>query len=97
LGFVKTRIGNPFLVRHADVFNMFHIYRLPHSIVRLVALRMASQLAREKTLVIVIMDPFFMLESIVSSADNTLVEKYIVEFLVPNHDKDTVLIPYFPE
>jgi hypothetical protein len=97
-GFIDTGIGNPFLVRHADVFNMFHLGKLPHSSVCLVALGMASQLAREKTPVVAIMDPFFMLESIMSSeGEDALVEKYIEDFLVDNHDKETMLIPYFVE
>jgi hypothetical protein len=97
LGFIDTGIGNPFLLRNADVFSMFHLRKLHHSIVLLVALGIASQLAREKTLVITIMDPFFMLESIVSSDDCALVEKYIEDSLVANLEKDTVLIPYFLE
>jgi hypothetical protein len=42
LGFIYIGIGSPFLVRHADVFNKFHLRKLHHSIVRLVALGMAS-------------------------------------------------------
>jgi hypothetical protein len=88
LGFIDRGLMSPFLVRHADVFNMFHLRKLPHSIVPLMALGMAPQLAREKNPVVVIIDPFFMLESIVhSQGDDALVEKYIEDFLVDKHDK----------
>jgi hypothetical protein len=43
------------------------------------------------------MDPFFMLERIVFSNDDASVEKYIEDFLLANHEKETVLIPYFSE
>jgi hypothetical protein len=97
LGFIDIGIGSPFLVRHAYIFNMFNLRKLHHSIVHLVALGMASQLARQKTPVVAIMDPFFMHESIVSSDNGALVEKYIEDFLMDNHEKETMLIHYFPE
>jgi hypothetical protein len=98
LGFIDTGLKSPFLVRHADIFNMFHLRHLPHSIIPLMALGMAPQLAREKNPIVVIIDPFFMLESIVhSEGDDALVEKYIEDFFVANHDKETLLIPYFPK
>jgi hypothetical protein len=59
---------------------------------------MAAELTRENTVVVAIMGPFFLLESVVRcSGDDKIVEKYIENFLVANRDKETVLMPYFPE
>jgi hypothetical protein len=59
---------------------------------------MAAKLTRENTPVVAIMDPFFLLESVVCCpGDDKIVEKYIADFLVANPDKETVSMPYFPE
>ena len=64
----------------------------------LVALSMASQIIREGTPRFAIMDPFYMLESVLRGpGDRVIVKKQIEDFLVANYKKEVILIPYFPE
>jgi hypothetical protein len=96
MGFIYSRPGRPFSVRFADIFNVFHLKQLHLSIVHLVALGMVAQLTREENLVVAIMEPFFLLERVMRyPADRKIVEACIEEFLVANHDKEVVLVPYF--
>ena len=98
LGFVDTSPGDVFFLRFDDIFNMFHMKRLYPTFVRLVALSMAQQLIKEETPGIAIMDPYYMVEWILSSpGDRVIVTRYIEEFFVTNKDKDVILVPYFPE
>jgi hypothetical protein len=59
---------------------------------------MAHQIITEETPGVAIMDPFYMLESVMGSpGDRVIVTKQIEEFLVANKHKKIILMPYFPE
>ena len=64
--------------------------------VRLVTLRMVYDLSKLENKYIAIMDPYYMLEWIVTSEPRT-VRKYVEDFMVANQDKKVLLLPYFPE
>jgi hypothetical protein len=67
-------------------------------VVQLVGLSMALQIIREETPSVTIMDPLYMLESIMRSyGDRVIVKKQIENFLVGNNQKEVILMPYFPE
>ena len=98
VGFVDQHPAELFFIRFDDVFNVFHLRRLDRTLVRLVTLSVAHDCTSEKTPNIAIMDPFFMLESIMASPrDRLIVSKQIEDFLVANKDKTTILIPYHPK
>ena len=53
---------------------------------------------REETPAIAIMDPYCMLQSKSGNPQARLiVMKYIEDFLVANKQKESILLPYFPE
>jgi len=97
MGFVDKSPGDVFFLRFDDIFKMFHLQRLHHTMVRLVSLSMAHQIIKEDTPGITIMDPYYMLESnLGTDAEKLLVMRYIEDFLVANKHKSIFLLPYFP-
>jgi hypothetical protein len=98
VGFVDKYPAEVFFIRFDDIFNVFHLRRLDPTLVRLVALRMAHDIMEENTPGVAIMDPFYMLESIMASpGDRVLATKHIEQFLVANKNKEIFLMPYFPK
>jgi len=98
MGFVDINPAEVFFIRFDDIFNVFHLRRLHHTVVRLVALSLAHQIIREETPGVAIMDPFYMLESVMRSlGDRVIAKKQIEEFLVANKHKEIILMPYFRE
>ena len=95
-GFVNYVPTDSMFLRFNDIFNMFHQKRLHPSLVWLVALRMVYDLSKVEKKYVAIMDPYYMLEWIVTSEPRT-VRKYVEEFMVANQDKKVLLLPYFPE
>ena len=98
MGFVDKSPGDVFFLRFDDIFKMFHLQRLHHTLVRLVPLSMAYPVIKVETPGIAIMDPYYMLESNLSTDGKWLiVTRYIEDFLVANKQKEIILLPYFPE
>jgi hypothetical protein len=88
LGFVVTPPGEFMFLRFDDLFSMFHLHRLHPTVVRLVTLRMAYQVAKEETPAIAIMDPFYMLKSSMhDGCDRIIVTQYIEDFFAVNKQK----------
>jgi hypothetical protein len=98
MGFVETNPSRMILIRLDDIFNIFHMKRLHRTVVQIVALSMASKIIRDGTPRVAIMDPFYVLESVLRvPGDWVIVKKQIEDFLVDNYKKEVILIPYFPE
>ena len=98
MGFVDKSPGDVFFLRFDDIFKMFHLQRLHHTLVRLVTLSMAYQVIKEDTPGIAIMEPYYMLESnLDTDAERLIATQYIEDFLVANKQKSIFLLPYFPE
>ncbi|KAK1605587.1 hypothetical protein QYE76_029260 [Lolium multiflorum] len=86
------------VARFNDIFNVFRMRMLHFTAVRLVALSLSSQIVKEGTLTITIMDPFYMRESIICNAgDQAIATKQVEDFMLANIKKGAILIPYFPE
>ena len=98
MGFVDQYPADLCFIRFDDIFNIFRMKSLHFTVVRLVALSLASQIIREGTPGIAIMDPFYMRESIICNpGDRTIATKQIEDFFLLNIKKSGILIPYFPE
>ena len=95
-GFADSVPADAMFLRFDDVFDMFHQKRLHPSFVRLIALRMGYDLSKAENKYVAIMDPYYMLDWIVTSEPKT-VRKYVEDFMVANRDKKVLLLPYFPE
>jgi hypothetical protein len=66
--------------------------------VHLFVLSLAYQVTREKTPDIVILDPYFMVESTFASPEGqTLMKELLQSFFKDNMDKYNILLPYFAE
>ena len=98
-GFVDEHPAEIFFIRFSDIFNVFHLKQLHRNLVRLVALSMQHKLFTDEDPPSgAIMDPFYMLESVVSSpGDRIIVVKQIEQFLVEHSEEEVLLLPYFPE
>ena len=98
MGFMDTYPTEVMFIRFSDIFNVYNMKQLHRTLVRLVALSMAHDIITERTPEVVIMDPFYMMESVMSNrGDRLIATKVITEFLVENKEKKVFLIPYFPE
>ena len=99
MGFVTEHPTELFFIRFSDIFNVFHLKQLHRTLVRLVSLSLQQKIIADKAPVsVAIMDPFYMLESVVSSpGDRIIVVKQIEQFLAENNEKEVLLLPYFPE
>jgi hypothetical protein len=96
--FVDAPLEDMFFLRFEDIFSMFHLKQLHHTIVLLVAFSLTAQFIGEKTTAVAIIDPFFMLEYTLSSPGNrVIVTNYVQDFLVANKEKEVILVPYFLE
>lgn len=97
-GFVDGYPADLIFIRFDDIFNLFNIRRLHRTFIRLVALKMAYTIMIEKTPGIAVMDPFYMMESVMANPRDRVVATAAIEnFMVENKDKQTCLMPYFAE
>jgi hypothetical protein len=85
------------LLRFADIFDIFHMYRLYQTLVRLFSLSIQMQIIRDKTPGIVVVDPYYMHESQLSKlAGRNVTTNYLSGVMTSNIGKD-LLLAYFPE
>src|SRR3954468_526243 len=97
-GFVDGTIGSMIVLRFDDIFAMFNLHPLHYTFIRLFSLNMEMQIIRDKTPDIVIVDPFYMrAKHLVSAGDRQVASSYLEGVIMANKDKDTFLVPYFPE
>ena len=98
LGFVDNVPADLFFLRFDDIFNMFHLYPLHYTMVRLFSLSLAIQIIRENTPGIAIVDPYYMRDGCLGSAnERRIVASYLKRIFVANKTKEYILVPYFPE
>ena len=98
IGFADEYPADVFFVRFDDVFDMFHMKRLPACFVRLLAIRMQYQLMREDTKVIAIMDPYHLQEGHVNHSEGRKkAVRYVQKFFMDHKDKKAILMPYLAE
>ncbi|KAK1652083.1 hypothetical protein QYE76_069888 [Lolium multiflorum] len=98
MNFVEKYPADLCFIRFNDIFSIFRMQMLHFSVVRLVALSLSSQIVKEGTPTIAIMDPFYMRESIICNAgDRAIATRQVEDFMLANIKKGAILIPYFPE
>ncbi|KAK1666234.1 hypothetical protein QYE76_054393 [Lolium multiflorum] len=98
MNFVEKYPADLCFIRFNDIFSVFRMQMLHFSVVRLVALSLSSQIVKEGTPTIAIMDPFYMRESIICNAgDRAIATQQVEDFMLANIKKGGILIPYFPE
>ncbi|KAK1663262.1 hypothetical protein QYE76_051421, partial [Lolium multiflorum] len=68
MNFVEKYPADLCFIRFNDIFSIYRMQMLHFSVVRLVALSLSSQIVKEGTPTIAIMDPFYMRESIICNA-----------------------------
>jgi hypothetical protein len=95
-GFVNTYPADLIFIRYEDIFRLLHMQQLDRSLVRLISLSMAHDIAMENTTHIAIMDPYYMTPT-VAQTEQAFLANYIKNFLVLNKDKNCFVIPYFRE
>ncbi|KAK1621179.1 hypothetical protein QYE76_026696 [Lolium multiflorum] len=98
MNFVEKYPADLCFIRFNDIFSIYRMQALHFSVVRLVALSLSSQIVKEGTPTIAIMDPFYMRESIICNAgDRAIATRQVEDFMLANIKKGAILIPYFPE
>src|SRR4051812_33049204 len=98
MGFINNVLADVIILRFSEIFNLFHLKKLDHSLIRLFSPSLSMSIRRDKTPSVAILDPFYMRESILmDDGDATLAEGYIREFMLENADKDSFLMTYSPK
>ncbi|KAK1661348.1 hypothetical protein QYE76_049507 [Lolium multiflorum] len=98
MNFVEKYSAGLCFIWFNDIFDVFRMKMLHFYVVRLVALSLSSQIVKEGTPGVAIMDPFYMRESIICNAgDRAIATKQVEDFLLVNIKKSGILIPYFAE
>jgi hypothetical protein len=96
-GFIEAAPANIMLLRFADIFDIFHMYRLYQTLVHLFSLSIQMQIIRDKTPSITVVDPYYMRESQLSKlAGQNAASDYLSGVMTSNIGKD-LLLAYFPE
>ncbi|KAK1680488.1 hypothetical protein QYE76_041336 [Lolium multiflorum] len=96
MNFVEKYPADLCFIRFNDIFSIYRMQMLHFSVVRLVALSLSSQIVKEGTPTIAIMDPFYMRESIICNAGDRAIATRREDFMLANIKKGAILIPYFP-
>jgi len=88
-----------FFIAYEDVFNLFHSRRLNYNLVRLYALSEQIKIQRERPPYVAVADPYYMRDSqlVEGSSTRTKAVKYLESFMLRNIDKNSILLPVFPE
>ena len=98
MGFVNNVPADMIIVRFSEIFNLFHLKRLDHSLIRLFSLSLSMTIRRDQTPNVAILDPFYMRESVLmDDGDATIAEGYIRDFMLDNMSKDLFLMTYSPK
>src|SRR4051812_35047182 len=98
MSFINNVPADMIIMRFSEIFNLFHLKRLDHSLIRLFSLSLSMTIRRDQTPNIAIFGPFYMCESVLMEAgDATLVAGYIKEFMLENASKDLFLTTYCPK
>jgi hypothetical protein len=96
-GFIEAAPADSMLLRFADIFDLFHMYRLYQTRVCLFSLSIQMHIIRDKTPGIAVVDPYYMRESQLSIlAGRNAATNYLSGVMMSNIGKD-LLLAYFPE
>ena len=86
------------IVQLSEIFNLFHLKRLDHSLIRLFSLSLSTTIRRDQTPNIAILDPFYMRESVLmDDGDAIIAAGYIKDFMLENTSKVLFLMTYSPK
>jgi len=98
IGLADEYPADVFFVRFEELFDMYHMKRLPLCFVRLLALKMEYTLMREETRVLAVMDPYHLQEGRINHSEGKRqATRYVQKFFQKNHERQIILMPYFPE
>src|ERR1041385_814101 len=59
MGFINNVPADMIILWFSDIFNLFHLKRLDHSLIRLFSLSLSMSIMRDKTPSVAILDPFY--------------------------------------
>jgi hypothetical protein len=96
--FIQADPADIFFIAFEDVFNLFHWKRLNYNLVRLYAINLQMKIKRE-TPNVAVADPYYMRDSQLVDGSNTRTAavRYLQSFMLMNKEKNTILLPVFPE
>src|SRR3954470_23313513 len=81
MGFINSVPADMIIMRFSEIFNLFHLKRLDHSLVHLFSLSLSMTIRRDQTPNVAILDPLYMCESVLMyDGDATIVAGYIGDF-----------------
>ena len=87
-----------FYVPFEDIFNLFHLYKLGPSLIRLWAINTAYTAICELNKVVAVADSYLMQESNENLLDDRqAMRNYLTDFMLANTVKDCLLVPYYPK
>jgi hypothetical protein len=97
--FVHEEPAGLFFIAYEDVFNLFHLRRLDYNLVRLYAINLQLKIKRELPPQVAVADPYYMRDSqlVEGSATRTRAVEYLQNFMLRYKEKNTILLPVFPE
>src|SRR3954470_24128041 len=92
LGFIDNAPMDMFFLQFDDIFNMFHLYPLHYTMVRLFSLSLAMQIIRENTPAIAIVYPYYMRDGCLGRAvERCFMASYLRRIFVVNKTKEYIL------
>jgi hypothetical protein len=98
LGFIFDVPADIFYVRHSDIFDLLRGIQLHDTLVRLYTLNLASNIIRDGTPGLAIVDPYYMRDVILRTPTGyRAAVDYLKGFLLAHSDKANILVPYHPE
>jgi hypothetical protein len=99
LDFVHEAPADLFFIAYEDVFKLFHSRRLDYNLVRLYAINLQLKIKRELPPQVAVADPYYMRDSqlVEGSATRTRAVEYLQNFMLRYKEKNTILLPVFPE
>jgi hypothetical protein len=97
--FVQADPADIFFIAFEDVFNLFHWQRLDYNLVRLYAINLQMKIKRERPPNVAVADLYYMRDSplVDGSSTRTAAVRYLQSFMLMNKEKNSILLPVFPE
>jgi hypothetical protein len=95
--FIEDAPADIMLLRFADIFDVFHQNRLYQTLICIFSLSMAMQVIRDKTPGIAIVDPYYMLDSQLSTWEGQKVASEYLNVVTRNFFGKNLLMAYFPK
>ena len=96
IGLCDISPAEKFYVPFEDIFNLFHLYKLGPSLIRLWAINTAYTAICELNKVVALADPYLMHESNVNLPDHRqAMRNYLTDFMLANMEKYCLLVPYY--